>query len=276
VGVVSTLAYLMNDPTPVRRVLREAIARTGLGSFEFRYRIGALRKMSYAYIIYQAALLAKRLGEPRISVLEFGVAGGNGLVWMERHAEQVEKLFGVKIDIYGFDTGEGLPAPIDYRDLSYHWKPGFFKMDQDALKKRLKRSTLVLGNVEDTCKTFFEDYNPAPIAAVSHDLDFYSSTMSGLRLFEGAEGRMLPRVLCYFDDVIGGDIELYSDFVGERLAIHDFNAAHADRKIADPYHLRGAKSFGHWQFNIWVLHLFGHAKYNAFVSDENQQLPLNG
>lgn len=268
-------AYLLfNDRAPLRRIMRTAIARFGIGSFQFRYRICALKYMSYAFIIVEAAKLAQRLGLERISVLEFGVAGGNGLVWMERYAEEAEKLYGVKIEIYGFDSGEGLPAPVDYRDLPYHWKPGFFRMDQEKLLKRLKRAKVVFGNVDTTVDSFFEKYDPAPIGAVSHDLDFYSSTKAGLRLFEGDPARLLPRVFCYFDDVIGNEVELYSDYSGERLAIEEFNLAHNDRKIAVPHYLRGVQALGDWQFQIWILHLFQHRDYSRFISSENQQLPL--
>ncbi len=270
------LGSLMNDPTPVRRILRHVIAALNLGTYRFRYRIGALRKMPYAYIIYQAAQLAHRLGLERISVLEFGVAGGNGLVSMEGHAEKIEKIFPVKIEIYGFDTGEGLPDPRDYRDLPYHWKPGFFRMDRDKLLKRLSRAEVILGDVAVTAKTFFDDRDPAPIGAVSHDLDFYSSTADGLHLFLADEKHLLPRVFCYFDDVIGGETELYSDHSGQRLAIAEFNAAREDRKIAIPYHLRTVRALGAWQFQIWILHLFRHRLYNQFVSGEDQQLPLRG
>jgi hypothetical protein len=70
-------------------------------------------------------------------------------------------------------------------------------------------------------------------------------------------------------------MELYSDFVGERLAIEEFNSTHDDRKVAVPHHLRGVSSLGRWQHHIWVFHLFAHSHYNTFISDENQQLPLN-
>ncbi|HEY5681248.1 MAG TPA: hypothetical protein VIS55_14360 [Pseudomonadales bacterium] len=50
------------------------------------------------------------------------MAGGNGLVEMERIAREVEPLFGVGIEIWGFDSGKGLPAPRDYRDLPYIWQ----------------------------------------------------------------------------------------------------------------------------------------------------------
>ena len=35
----------------------------------------------------------------------------------EYHAEQITKILPIEIEVYGFDTGEGLPKPLDYRDL---------------------------------------------------------------------------------------------------------------------------------------------------------------
>jgi hypothetical protein len=163
------IEFMMNHKAPVRHLVRRTIRAVGLGSFEFRYRIGALHRMHYAYIVYQAARLAVKLGQHRIAVIEFGVAGGTGLIWLERHAESVEKLFPVEIEVYGFDTGGGLPSPRDYRDLPYHWQTGFFSMDHETLQSKLRRAKLVLGDVAETWQSFFDTQRPAPIAAVAHD-----------------------------------------------------------------------------------------------------------
>jgi hypothetical protein len=264
----------MNEPQPVRRIIRAVIRKSGIGNPKFQYEIGAIARPNYAYIVYQATQLAHRLGRQRVGVLEFGVAGGAGLLALERHAEWIEKIFPVEIEIYGFDTGEGLPELDGYRDLQYHFKPGFFRMDTKTLKERLKRSTLILGNVRDTVTKFLSDHSPAPIGAVSFDLDFYSSTMDALKLFDAPITNLLPRVFCYFDDVIGGDIELYNDFTGERAAIHDFNATHADRKLSPAYYLT-ATAGPVWHHQIWTLHNFNHPQYGYFVSAENQQLVVD-
>jgi hypothetical protein len=271
---VRSIEYLMIEKAPLRSLIKRLIARLGIGSFEFRYRIEALQRMQYAFIMYEAAKLAARLRQPRISVLEFGVAGGAGLLWMERYADEIERIFPVKLEIYGFDTSAGLPPPADYRDLPYHWQEGFFAMDKAALESRLKRSKLVIGDVADTCATFIRDHNPAPIGAVAHDLDFYSSTVHGLKLFDESSAHLMPRMFCYFDDTVGSDVELYSDFTGERLAIEEYNAARSDRKIAVPHYLRAMEGLGTWRHQIWVCHLFHHPAYNRFVGEKNQQLPL--
>jgi hypothetical protein len=265
---------IMNEQQPVRRFIRSVIRKADIGSKKFQYEIGALTRMHYAYLVFQAAQQAHRLGRKRVSVIEFGVAGGNGLLWLERHAEWVEKIFPVAIEIYGFDTGEGLPAPQDYRDLPYHWKPGFFRMDQGALKARLKRAKLVLGNVRDTVQTFVPAYDPAPVGAVSHDLDFYSSTVDGLKLFDLPYERLLPRIVCYFDDVIGSDIEFYGDDTGERAAIGDFNAAHSDRRLSPIYYLAATPPAQQWHHQMWSLHNFNHPDYGTFISSETQSCGL--
>ena len=259
---------LILDPYPVRTVAKQIIKKSG--SYEQRVKLGAVDRPDYGYCVYNAAQLAKKLGYKKISVLEFGVAKGNGLLNLEYHAAEAYKLFGVEIEIYGFDTGEGLPEPVDYRDLPYHWKKGFYKMDVAGLKAKLKKATLVLGDVKDTSKDFFEKYNPAPIAAISYDLDFYSSTVTALKMLEADEKYYLPRIFCYFDDVIGTEIELYNDFIGERLAINEFNNTHDHIKLGLPYHFLDHKVAQPWFGKIWIGHFFKHSRYNAFVSTEGQ------
>ncbi len=268
--------FLFSDPAPFRALVRLAIRRLKLGSYPFRLRIGAVDRPHYGYIIYEAAQLAAKLGQPRISVLEYGVAGGTGLLAMEMHAEAIERIFPVKIEIYGFDTGGGLPAPKDYRDLPYLWQAGFFAMDQKSLREKLKRSVLVLGDVAETAVEFFAKHDPAPVGAVAHDLDFYSSTVDGLKAFEAAPRHLMPRVFCYFDDTVGTSEQLYTEFTGERLAIEDFNRAHDQRKIGVPFYLRARQALGAWVNQIWVLHNFDHPAYGTFISSSEQQLPLPG
>lgn len=265
---------LFNEPYPVRGLCRVTARCLHIGSYSFRLSFGAVVRPNYAYLVNQAARLAAQLGHPRVSILEFGVAGGAGLLALEYHAQEVEKLYPVKIEIYGFDTGEGLPEPIDYRDMLYHYKPGFYKMDVQKLKARLSRAKLVLGNVANTLNEFFAEYDPAPVGAVSHDLDFYSSTVAALGLFDAGNTHFLPRVFCYFDDTIGGETELFGDFTGQRLAIHDFNGSHTKMKLSPIYYLRTSPAARQWHHQMWSLHLFEHPEYNTFVSEEDPQLQI--
>ena len=105
-----------------------------------------------------------------------------------------------------------------------------------------------------------------------NDLDYYSSTMDSFAIFDGPKKFFLPRVLLYFDDIIGTAIELYSDFTGERLAISEFNELCKTRKISPCYHLN--RSVLPWASQVFVYHDFDHPDYCRFVSEENQQLPI--
>src|SRR4051812_24481223 len=225
-------------PPSLRPKLRNAAARRGLVEPPpFRYpfreliRAGSPYYPNYLWGTLCAAAVAETLGYERISVIEFGVAGGNGLVALESCARQAAELSGVAIDTYGFDTGTGLPKPEDYRDLPQLWSEGFFAMDADSLRSRLTDAHLVLGPVAETVDEFVAN-RPAPIGFVSFDLDMYSSTMDAFAIFESMHDIVMPRVVCYFDDMAGFS---HGDFTGERLAISEFNERHEMRKISQVY-----------------------------------------
>ena len=265
---------VLSDAHPFRVLARGAIAALRVGSYPWRVSIGAVQRPPYGYIVYNAASLAARLGYPRISVVEFGVAGGNGLIQLERHAQQAGRHFGIEVEVYGFDTGIGLPTPRDYRDLPYLWQEGFYAMDVAKLQSQLQLAKLVLGDVESTSRTFFERFNPAPIGAVSHDFDFYSSTVAALTLFEADERHFLPRVFNYFDDILGGEIELYNDYTGERLAIAEFNDRHPDRKFSQAYYLLAKSVLQPWYHGIRICHFFKHPDYDKFIGSLAHQMPI--
>ncbi len=267
------LKFLL-DPAPMRSTTLKVMEKFSIGSYKARVELGAAQRPHYGHCLYTAADLAARLGLKKISALEFGVAAGAGLLSLEYHASEIEKLFGVEIELYGFDTGKGLPAPQDYRDLPHHWAEGFYEMDREALEKRLTRAKLVLGNVENTVPSFFEEFKPAPVGAILFDLDFYSSTMAAFKLLEAAPERLLPRIWCYFDDVAGNHIQAYSDYAGVRGALNDYNAADESRKFSPAYYLLCGKYTAEWHKRIWIHHDFSHPLYTKFVSEENQQLAL--
>jgi hypothetical protein len=272
--MLSFLKGLLLDPYPLRSVALRFIQKFNLGSYPYRLQNGIVERPHYGYCLFNGARLAKKLGLDRISVLEFGVAGGRGLLNLEYHAREIAELFEIEIEIYGFDTGHGLPVPLDYRDLPYHWQEGFFAMNVEELQTRLTKAKLVLGEIEKTARNFFDEYNPAPVAAIMHDFDFYSSTAEALKMFEAPEKYFLPRVFCYFDDIVGSETELYNDYTGERLAINEFNQTHETKKLAVAYQFLAHRIRETWHNQIFIYHDFGHSRYNDFVSDGRQQLPL--
>lgn len=237
--LMSTKRWLTEEPAKPEKPIPFDNSYEWIGQ-AFRQILGdplAGRHRPYTWGVLQGASLAKVLGHPRVSVFEFGVAGGAGLVSLERIAELVEQKVGIGIDVYGFDTGKGLPKPIDHRDVPYMWEEGDFSMDEQQLRARLKRAHLTLGLVEHTVPEFVRT-SFAPVAFVSIDLDLYSATKQALTLLDADPAKLLPRVFCYFDDIMGYG---YNDFTGERLAIHEFNTEHALRKLSPIY---GLKWFG--------------------------------
>jgi hypothetical protein len=250
-------------------LMRAVFRRLPLLPYRERLFIGAIDRPEYGYCIFQAAKLARSLGYPRISVIEFGCGGGHGLLNAETHIGEVIKIFGVDIELYGFDLGSGLPHPQDYRDMPHYFKGGAFEMDRPVLERKLKRAKLVIGNVKDTVATFFDTYNPAPVCCALWDLDFYSSTRDALTLFEADASHFLPRVFMYFDDTIGDEVWLCNEFTGERLAIDEFNRKHKSRKIARDNSVE--LLYAHhrwWPKQVYVYHDFEHPKYNQFVAPD--------
>ena len=234
-----------------------------------RVAIGGFARPDYAYCAYRAAELAHRLGLEEVTWVEFGVASGNGLLALEQIKTAVKKQFPIEVHIVGFDLGSGLPTPLDYRDMPYHWQGGFYRMDVEALEAKLSSARLVLGPVEDTLADWTP---PAPIGMISFDLDYYSSTAQALNVFDL---EVLPRVFSYFDDVTGVG-ECHSDFTGARLAVAQYNEKHETRKLSACYDFQ---LFGldRWQQKVMIHHDFHHPRYNDFVGlREYSQIPLTG
>lgn len=232
--------------------------RFPIGSVELRVQHGIFSRPQYAYGVYSAADLAKKLGITAITVVELGVAGGRGLLALQEIAEIVESHFGVSIHVAGFDSGQGMPPPTDYRDLPHVWNAGFYKMDPIKLKALLSRRTeLILGDVPEMVSSWTSE---APIGFVAFDLDYYSSTKGALRLFERCA--CLPRTYCYFDDVIWPETACHNEYVGELCAIREFNQEHEYRKICPLHMLRAMRaSPSPWNDQIYVCHDFKHPLY---------------
>ncbi len=263
----------LREPVPLRfLIMRWLDRRFGLFSYLTGLELGSVDRAWYGYPLLHSAWTARKLGYSRISAIEFGVAGGNGLVALEQHAERVRLETGVEISVYGFDTGEGMPQPQDMRDMPYLWQSGYFAMDQAKLKARLRFAKLELGRVEDTVAQFFDKENPPPIGFISFDLDYYSSTVAALKILDAEHKQYLPRVVCYFDDLAGGILDAYNEFTGEILAIKEFNDAHADVKIS---RVRGLSHHSknipaQWHEKIYVAHRFSHPEYGKPSSDTTE------
>jgi hypothetical protein len=241
----------------------------------FKIRTDGFRRNNYAYNVYYGALTAQSLGIPKISALEFGVAGGTGLIAMEECAREIGAALSIQIDVHGFDGGTGLPPPSDFRDAPHIWKESDFRMDVEALKSRLKSAQLHLGNLDETIPAFRQAAH-APIAAIAFDLDYYSSTMQAFRIFD--DGNLLPRVMCYFDNIAHYPVHAISSLAGERKAIADYNAAHVDKIIDPDWSLNsklGLHAFSRWADRVRIWHDYAHPRASDYVgSSAMNALPL--
>jgi hypothetical protein len=240
-----------------------------------RLRAGLFERNHYAYIVAHAADLARRLDLRGITAVEFGVAGGTGLLLMERYAALFAEAAGVHIDVLGFDGGTGMPPPRDYRDCPHIWAPGFYLMDEGALRSALRPTTsLVLGPISETVDAAVDGLRH-PIGAIAFDLDYYSSTRKAFRVF-ARDDRLLPRAFCYFDDIIGTPIEAVCEETGELAAIRDYNSEADDRRLLPDRSLLNdaTRKVGRYRNQIYLHHAFRHPLYTAFVGRPAVQLEL--
>jgi hypothetical protein len=253
--------------------VRSLLMRSRSASFATRLFWDGFDRPAYAYGVYQAAMQARMLGIGAISVAELGVASGDGLVALERIAGEVEDVTGTEIAVYGFDTGTGMPPPRDNRDLPYAWRESFYGMDEAALRARLRRSELVIGDVAETAPAFAAADRP-PLGWAAVDVDYHSSTVATFPIFDADESRLLPRTLLHFDDVIGDERELHSPFAGQLAAIEGFNRSREQRKLAKVHALRHKRIVdAPWHDQLFVLHCFDHSRYGDYVYDAERELP---
>jgi len=231
--------------------------------FAWCMRSGVQARPQYLWPVLQGARIAKALGLDRVSALEFGVAGGNGLLALEAAATAADSLTGLAIDVVGFDSGRGMPVPVDHRDVPWVIRPGWFAMDDPALRARLRRAAMAIGPVAEAVPAWLQSAL-SPVAFASFDLDYYSSTMEAFALLDAPAERLLPGIPCYFDDIMGYG---WSDFNGERAAIADFNSGHRERKIGRIHGLEfevpESEAGMAWPHKIFLTHVIDHPLYNT-------------
>ncbi len=270
------LKKILHQPSARSRILKErlteplhlnlaALTVAAVGSFRAKVAWDLVNRPHYAYGLLEAADQARQAGLDSFTAVEFGVAGGEGLLNLCMLAERVKAATGVQVRIAGFDTGQGMPPPVDWRDHPEQFGTGDFPMDQERLSRRLPSNCrLILGPVEETVPKFVRaDIASAPLGFVAFDLDYYSSTKQALTLLtdpDAAKYLFLP--ILYFDDVV---LPYYCDWAGELLAINEFNAEHPMRKIQPYRFLRSRRIFknARWIDQIFLLHLFDHPRLHT-------------
>jgi hypothetical protein len=231
------------------------------GDFRNRERHSLVPRPNYAYGMLRAADTARYFGYRCVSVIEFGVASGAGLLNMAKLAEAIVAETGIEIRIIGFDTGAGLPVVEGYKDHPEIWNPGDFATEDRCglLKKLGGRAEMIWGDISHTIDPFVARLSEdAPVGFVSIDVDIYSATRSALRLFVGPPTKYLPAVSMYFDDV---SFYFANKWAGELAAIEEFNAENPfckidqDRSLANGHRPTVPQS---WYNNMYVCHKLDH------------------
>ncbi|MFO1071419.1 MAG: hypothetical protein U1E17_01680 [Geminicoccaceae bacterium] len=230
------------------------------GSFRAKVAFDLVERRRYAFALLKAADYAKAQGIKKIYALEFGIAAGAGLVNLAWLAKHITKDTGVEIGIVGFDTGTGMPRPLDYRDYPEEFIEGDFPLpDPEALKRNLPPEVRVIyGPAGETARGFVETLD-APVGFVSLDLAYYSSTVDAMQALLAPADKYLPMTLIYLGAVL---IDNANPAVGELLAVKEFNELHRHRQVHPFNCLRDKRIFknGMWHHHIYTLHVLDHAK----------------
>jgi hypothetical protein len=228
------------------------------GSVRQKIDYDCIPRNAYAYCILAAADHAKSFGIDKVTIMEFGVAAGGGLLNMCWIAEQVTRETSVRFDIVGFDSGEGMPPPVDYRDHPEKYFTGDFPpVNKEALLASLPpNAKIYYGPIEQTLKQAESEIS-SPIGFISVDVDYYWSSKQSLDVLKWKPERYLPAVPMYFDDIYNLDHNVYC---GELLSIEEFNKENDLRKIAVMNFLSKWRIFKNaiWHGQLYYAHIFDH------------------
>ena len=226
-------------------------------------RYDLINRPNYMYGMLRAADVAKYFGNRQVTVIEFGVASGAGIINMIDLAAQIEKDTCISLRIVGFDTGEGLPSVEGYKDHPELWSAGdFVTENRETLTRALNgRAEIIWGNIANTVDKFADALDPnAPIGFVSIDVDIYSATVQSLRSLTKSPEKYNPAISMYFDDVVSF---FANDWCGELAAMAEFNAANPFRKIsADRSVGRRRRLSEYWYSQMYVCHILDHELRN--------------
>lgn len=244
------------------------------GTFRQKIAFDLILRQHNAFSILRAATDAKELGLGKLCVVEFGVAAGAGFLNMCDIAKRVTEVTGVSIDVFGFDTGKGMPRAIDYRDHPDLYREGDFPMDVTQLQRRVpSNGRLILGALSETVPEFLGSQlaRDRPLGYAVIDVDYYSSTVDALKVFDASPDFYLPITIVYLDDI---QLSRHNPFAGELLAVAEFNAETPFRKICRHDFLENTRIFRNadWIKHIYYLHVMDHPTRVADHKWERQKL----
>lgn len=248
--------FLERFPEPLHVNLASLLV-AAFGSFRTKVRWDLVPRPHNAYAILKAADRARGLGLSAVTVIEFGVAAGAGLMNMAHIAGRVHAETGVEVRVVGFDTGQGMPPARDYRDHPDLYQQGDYPMDFERLSRALPpHASLRLGDTAANIAQFLSAVtHDCPIGYIVVDVDYYWSTQVVLEALKDADPRKyLPLVSVFLDDVW---LESNNSFCGELLAVREFNEQVKLRKIEHNPFLEYRRLFRRamWLRQLHTLHV---------------------
>jgi hypothetical protein len=232
------------------------------GSYKTKIAFDLVVRQQYAFSLLKTAELAQAQGLKSVTVIEFGVAAGAGLMNICNISSHITKLTGVEFQIFGFDSGHGMPPPRDHRDHPEVFTEGSFPLiDRSALIRALPQNArLILGDIQETLPHFMGGLTASsPLGFVVIDVDYYSSAKDCLNILLGEADSYLPWTLVYLDDI---GFESANPWTGELLAVREFNEENEMRKINLFGGLRHKRLFKHtsWFDQVYLLHVLDHPR----------------
>jgi hypothetical protein len=257
----------------VKAMLSNYVARRY--AFEWAALFDAVPYPAYATGLRIACNYASLARAKAFSAIEFGVAGGNGLVELSTYAEKLSQITGLDINVVGFDAGSGLPDSADYRDAPWLWKSGDFPSNLDKLRREIPETTeLVVGRIEETFPRWLRESSRSPIGFVAMDVDYFSSAQAVLNVLAAVDTRfLLPFISFYFDDTLR---YLVPRPTGEFAAVAEFNASTVQRKFDRNDWVAEDRPFGErlWLKRMYSLCCFDHPRLCAQNRQDVARLEL--
>jgi len=242
------------------------------GSFQRKIDYDLVPRQPYAFGALQAFREAEKAGYRHIILVEFGVAAGAGFLNLLQICQRLSRDFKIDFTLVGFDTGQGMPKALDYRDHPEKYKFGDYPMSHpEKLKARLpSNAKLYLGPIKETVRQFLQDFSSKSgvLGFVSIDVDYYTSTLDCLEIFKGPAEMYLPLCPVYLDDVNNID---HNEYCGELLAVKEFNQQFSHyRKFARMNQLRNWRIFKNalWLDQMYFYHVFDHELRNPLIYEK--------
>lgn len=239
-----------------------SLAVAAFGTYRAKVSFDLVLRQHYAFGTLWAADRARNANLRSVTVVEFGVGEGTGLINLCKIAKRTSAITGIDVKVVGFDTGTGMPPPVDYRDHPDLYRAGDYAMDYARLRQAVPASAkLVLGPLATTVPAFLAEVTGgSPIGFVIVDVDYYSSSKDALALLDdGYPVKYLPISLLYLDDVLE---ENHNDWCGELLAVREFNDSHTMRKLQRDRFLKHWRVFKNavWLDQSYLVHVLDHPK----------------